>query len=181
VELIPTELSGVLIIKPRVFADERGQFLETWNRAAFARHGIDADFVQDNHSCSARGVLRGLHYQLPRQQGKLIRVTAGRAFDVAVDIRAGSPSYGRWFGMELSASDKCMLWIPPGFAHGFLSLEDGTELLYKCTEFYDPDGERSLMWDDPAIGIEWPLDGLQPNLSAKDRAGERLRAARAMA
>lgn len=173
-ELIPTEIAGLLIVEPRVFGDDRGYFLESWNRDTFARLGLDFDFVQDNHSRSARGVLRGLHYQQPNPQGKLVRVVAGRAWDVAVDLRAGSSTYGRWAGVELSAENKRMFWVPPGFAHGFVSLEDGTDFLYKCTAFYDPANEHSLMWDDPTVGIEWPLEGIVPQLSAKDKVGKPL-------
>ncbi|TCM12027.1 dTDP-4-dehydrorhamnose 3,5-epimerase [Novosphingobium sp. PhB165] len=170
-KVVPTEIDGLFIIEPRVFGDDRGFFLESWNRNVFAEFGLDVDFVQDNHSRSARGVLRGLHYQQPNPQGKLVRVTAGRAWDVAVDLRGGSATYGRWFGVELSAQNKRMFWIPPGFAHGFVSLEDNTDFLYKCTSFYDPSHEHSLMWNDPEVGIEWPLDGIDPQLSAKDEIG----------
>lgn len=173
-ELIETNLPGVLIIEPRVFGDERGFFLESWNAEAFGAAGLDLQFVQDNHSRSARGVLRGLHYQQPEPQGKLVRVTAGRAFDVAVDIRRSSPTFGQWTGVELSAASKRLFWIPPGFAHGFLALEDGTDFLYKCTAFYRPAYDHSIRWDDPAIGIEWPLDGIEPQLSAKDQAAKML-------
>lgn len=170
-ELIPTAIDGVLIVEPRVFGDERGFFFESWNQASFAKLGLDLDFVQDNHSRSARGVLRGMHYQLPNPQGKLVRVVAGRVFDVAVDMRKASPTFGKWVGVELSAVNKRMLWVPPGMAHGFLTLEDGTDFLYKCTAPYMPANEHSLAWDDPEVGIEWPLDGIEPQLSAKDRAG----------
>ncbi|MDE8652284.1 dTDP-4-dehydrorhamnose 3,5-epimerase [Novosphingobium album (ex Liu et al. 2023)] len=180
-ELTPTEIEGLLIVEPRVFGDERGFFLESWNRHTFAQLGLDLDFVQDNHSRSARGVLRGLHYQQPNPQGKLVRVVAGRAWDVAVDLRAGSPTYGRWVGVELSAENKRMFWVPPGFAHGFVSLEDGTDFLYKCTAFYDPANEHSLMWNDPTVGIEWPLDGIEPQLSAKDKVGRPLQDVEAFA
>ncbi|MCJ2183118.1 dTDP-4-dehydrorhamnose 3,5-epimerase [Novosphingobium sp. 1949] len=172
--VIPTEIEGLVIIEPKVFGDDRGFFVESWNRRVFASLGLDLDFVQDNHSRSARGVLRGLHYQQPNPQGKLVRVVNGRAWDVAVDLRAGSPTYGKWAGIELSAQNKRMFWVPPGFAHGFVSLEDGTDFLYKCTDFYDPSNEHSLMWDDPQVGIEWPLEGLTPQLSAKDVAGKPL-------
>ena len=165
-----TALPEVKLIEPRVFGDDRGFFYESWNARAFADQGLDLKFVQDNHSRSARGVLRGLHYQLSRPQGKLVRVVAGAVFDVAVDLRRSSPNFGRWVGVELSAENKHMLWVPPGFAHGFLSLRDGSEFLYKCTEFYAHEDERSLLWSDPAIGIEWPFDGIEPALSAKDQA-----------
>jgi dTDP-4-dehydrorhamnose 3,5-epimerase len=170
VKVVDTDLPGVKLIEPQMFGDERGFFLEAWNNRTFAQAGIDAAFVQDNHSRSARGVLRGLHYQMVRPQGKLVRVVAGRAFDVAVDIRRSSPHFGRWVGFELSAENKRMLWVPGGFAHGFLALEDDTDFLYKCTDYYAPKHDRSMRWDDPAIGIEWPLGGLDPILSAKDMA-----------
>jgi dTDP-4-dehydrorhamnose 3,5-epimerase len=172
--VIPTDIEGLVVIEPRVFGDDRGFFMESWSRKTFANLGLDLDFVQDNHSCSAKGVLRGLHYQQPKPQGKLVRVTAGRAWDVAVDLRAGSATYGKWEGIELSAQNKRMLWVPPGFAHGFVSLEDGTDFLYKCTDFYDPANEHSLMWNDPEVGIEWPLEGIDPQLSAKDMIGKPL-------
>lgn len=171
-KLIATALPEVRLIEPRLFKDERGFFVETWNARAFAEAGIAADFVQDNHSRSARGVLRGLHYQIAQPQGKLVRVVAGRAFDVAVDLRRSSPTFGQWTGVELNADDKKMLWVPPGFAHGFLALEDGTDLLYKCTDYYAPAHERTLLWSDPALGISWPLDGIgAPLLSGKDFDG----------
>jgi len=167
VRLLDTALPDVKIIEPTVFGDDRGFFLESWNAKAFADAGLDLTFVQDNHSRSAKGVLRGLHYQVVQPQGKLVRVIAGRAYDVAVDIRRSSPGFGRWVGVELSAENKRMLWVPPGFAHGFLALQDGTDFIYKCTEFYAPQHERSLLWSDPAIGIEWPIS---PSvLSQKDR------------
>ncbi|WP_285021727.1 dTDP-4-dehydrorhamnose 3,5-epimerase [Novosphingobium sp. fls2-241-R2A-195] len=172
--VIPTDIEGLVVIEPRVFGDDRGFFMESWSRKTFDNLGLDLDFVQDNHSCSAKGVLRGLHYQQPKPQGKLVRVTAGRAWDVAVDLRAGSATYGKWEGIELSAQNKRMLWVPPGFAHGFVSLEDGTDFLYKCTDFYDPPNEHSLMWNDPEVGIEWPLEGIDPQLSAKDMIGKPL-------
>ena len=167
-KIIPTALAEVLIIEPRLFGDDRGFFLESWNARSFAEAGIDASFVQDNHSRSARSVLRGLHYQIGRPQGKLVRVVRGRVYDVAVDIRRSSPSFGQWIGVELSAENKKMLWVPEGFAHGFLSLEEGTEFLYKCTDFYSPEHERSILWSDPEIGIAWPLGGDDPILADKD-------------
>jgi dTDP-4-dehydrorhamnose 3,5-epimerase len=170
VEVTPTPLAGALVVEPKVFGDERGYFMESWNADVFARAGIDAHFVQDNHSRSARGVLRGMHFQLPGAQGKLVRVVAGAVFDAIVDLRRSSPTFGQWFGLELSAANKRMLWVPEGFAHGFLTLADGTDFLYKCTAPYAPAHEHSLAWDDPAVGIEWPLDA-QPSLSAKDAAG----------
>ena len=171
-KLTRTAIDDVVIIEPAVFGDDRGFFMESWNAARFAEAGIDVAFVQDNHSRSARGVLRGLHYQVNQPQGKLVRVAAGRVFDAVVDLRRGSPSFGKWVGVELSADNKRMLWVPPGLGHGFLTLEDGTDFLYKCTEYYSPKDERSIRWDDPTIGIEWPLDGLAPRLSAKDEAGQ---------
>jgi dTDP-4-dehydrorhamnose 3,5-epimerase len=171
VNIIETAIPGLLIIEPRVFGDERGFFMESWNASAFAQAGLDLTFVQDNHSRSARGVLRGLHYQSPGPQGKLVRVTAGAVYDVAVDLRRSSPAFGQWVGVELSAANKRMFYLPEGIAHGFLSLEDGTDFLYKCTSAYLPANEHSLLWNDPAIGIEWPLDGITPQLSAKDQAG----------
>jgi dTDP-4-dehydrorhamnose 3,5-epimerase len=169
--ILETALPGVLIIEPRVFGDERGFFMETWNAEAFRAAGLDLSFVQDNHSRSSAGVLRGLHYQLTRPQGKLVRVTAGAVYDVAVDLRRSSAHFGRWVGVELSAENKRMLWVPPGFAHGFLTLSDGTDFLYKCTNLYAPADERCVAWNDAEIGIEWPLGRLVPQLSAKDRQG----------
>ena len=171
---IACDIPGPVIIEPKVFGDERGFFLESWNRAAFAEAGLDLTFVQDNHSRSSRGVLRGLHYQEPNPQGKLVRVANGSVFDVAVDIRRSSATFGRWIGVELSAANQRMLWVPPGFAHGFLTLEDKTDFLYKCTDFYQPAAEHCLRWDDPALAIDWPLEGLTPELSAKDKVGKLL-------
>jgi dTDP-4-dehydrorhamnose 3,5-epimerase len=171
---IACDIPGPIIIEPKVFGDERGFFLESWNHAAFAEVGLDLAFVQDNHSRSSRGVLRGLHYQNPNPQGKLVRVANGRVFDVAVDIRRSSATFGRWIGVELSAANQRMLWVPPGFAHGFLTLEDKTDFLYKCTDFYQPSSEHCLRWDDPALAIDWPLDNMTPELSAKDKAGKPL-------
>lgn len=176
-----TVLPGVLIIEPRVFGDARGFFMETWNSAAFCNAGLDHAFVQDNHSRSQRGVLRGLHFQNPQPQGKLVRVTRGAVFDVAVDLRKTSPTFGQWTGVELSAENKRMFWVPEGFAHGFLTLEDETDFLYKCTAPYAPQHEQSLAWDDPTVGIEWPLGGLEPILSAKDAAGVALADVKAFA
>ena len=174
-KLVETHLPEVKIIEPRIFTDNRGFFYESWNAQTLANAGLDDTFVQDNHSGSAQGVLRGLHYQLTRPQGKLVRVAAGRVYDVAVDLRRGSPRFGQWVGIELSAENRRMLWIPPGFAHGFVALEAGTEFLYKCTDYYAPADERTLLWNDPAIGIDWPLDLIgTPLLSAKDEAGLRL-------
>lgn len=167
-KVIPTALPGVLLIEPRVFGDDRGFFMETYNEGRFAEHGIAAAFVQDNHSRSSKNVLRGLHFQEPNAQGKLLRVSRGSIFDVAVDVRRGSPTFGKWFGAELSEQNKLQIWIPVGFAHGFWVLRDHTDVLYKCTALYDPATERSILWNDPQIGIEWP-EG-EPILSAKDRA-----------
>ena len=163
-----TALPGVKLITPRVFGDDRGFFLESWNAAAFADAGFDLNFVQDNHSRSAKGVLRGLHYQWGSPQGKLVRVTAGAVFDVAVDVRRSSPHFGQWVGYELSDANKRMLWVPPGFAHGFLVISDHADFLYKCTTLYDGPNDRGIRWDDPAIGIAWPDIGMTPQLSGKD-------------
>lgn len=172
--LIETALPGLLIIEPRVFGDARGFFMETWNARAFAEAGLDLAFVQDNHSRSQKGVLRGLHFQNPGPQGKLVRVARGAAFDVAVDLRASSPTFGKWVGVELSAANKRMLWVPEGFAHGFLTLEDDTDFLYKCTAPYAPQSEHTLAWDDPTVGIEWPKLGMEPIISDKDACGTSL-------
>ncbi len=165
------DVPDVLLIQPTVYGDDRGFFMEAWNKTAFAAAtGVEAEFVQDNHSRSARGVLRGLHYQLPpHAQGKLVRVVAGGVFDVAVDIRRSSPTFRCWVGAELSADNATQLWVPPGFAHGFLVLSDGADVLYKTTDSYAPDCDRALRWDDPEIGIAWPLKGSEPILSDKDR------------
>lgn len=167
-QIVETALPGVLIIEPKVFGDARGFFLESWNRQSIADAGLHLDFVQDNHSRSARGVLRGLHYQLENPQGKLVRVTQGAVFDVAVDIRRSSPNFGRWVGVELSAENHRMLWVPPGFAHGFLVLSETADFLYKCTSLYHPPSDRGIRWDDPEIGILWPDVGVAPLLSGKD-------------
>jgi dTDP-4-dehydrorhamnose 3,5-epimerase len=168
----PTPLPGVLIIEPKVFGDDRGFFLESFNQRAFdAAVGTHIEFVQDNHSRSMRGVLRGLHYQLdPHAQGKLVRVVQGSAFDVAVDIRRSSATFGRWFGLTLDARSARQLWIPPGFAHGFLALEDDTHFLYKTTDYYAKDCERAIIWNDEALRIDWPDLGMSPLLAAKDAA-----------
>lgn len=165
------DIAGPLVLEPEVFGDERGFFLESWNEARFKDAGLDLTFVQDNHSRSAKGVLRGVHFQNPNPQGKLVRVVSGAVWDVVVDLRASSPYFGRWFGLELSAANKRMLWVPPGFGHGFLTLKDGTDFLYKCTSLYDPASEQSLQWDDPEVGIDWPLGHIVPQLSQKDREG----------
>ncbi len=174
IEVTTTGLAGVLILRPTLHGDDRGFFLESWNARDFAAAtGVDATFVQDNHSRSTAGVLRGLHYQLaPHAQGKLVRAVIGAAYDVAVDIRRSSPTFGSWTGVELTADNKLQLWIPPGFAHGFVALTDA-ELLYKTTALYHGDSDRSLRWDDPRIGIEWPVDAT-PILSAKDQAAPSL-------
>ncbi|MEM6907560.1 MAG: dTDP-4-dehydrorhamnose 3,5-epimerase [Pseudomonadota bacterium] len=173
-KVIETAIPGPIIIEPRVFGDARGFFTESWNAQAFHEAGIDVTFVQDNHSHSQKGVLRGLHFQNPGPQGKLVRVTSGAVYDVAVDVRRSSPHFGEWIGVELSSSNHRMLWVPEGFAHGFLTLSDETDFLYKCTAFYAPDTEHTLAWDDPALGIEWPIDGFDPIISEKDKAGSKL-------
>ena len=172
-----TAIEGVLVIEPAVFGDDRGFFMESFNDRAFRdATGCDEPFVQDNHSRSIRGVLRGLHYQLaPRAQGKLVRVVLGSVFDVAVDIREGSPTFGRWVGVELSERNRQQLWVPAGLAHGFVVTSDSADVLYKTTDYYAPDLERSIRWDDPALRIDWQLDGAQPRLSAKDAAAPLLR------
>lgn len=168
----PTRLPEVVIVDPKVFEDPRGFFMETWEAKKFAAGGITASFVQDNHSSSSQWVLRGLHYQFRQTQGKLVRVTRGEVFDVAVDVRRSSPTYGQWVGEYLSAANRRMLWIPPGFAHGFLVMSEKVEFLYKCTDFYDPGSERTLVWNDPTIGVKWPLPaGATPIVSDKDRKG----------
>ena len=178
--LVPTELPGVIVVEPDVFGDDRGWFSESYNEARFNASlqdiGLPATkrFVQDNHSCSKAGVLRGLHYQLPpHAQGKLVRVVKGAAYDVAVDIRQGSPTFGRWVGVELSEDNHRQLWVPEGFAHGFVVTSESADFLYKATDYYAPQHERCIAWDDPEIGIEWPALG-PPSLSAKDAAGVRL-------
>jgi len=171
----PMEIPAVITIEPKVLEDCRGFFMETWNCRAFAEAGIDVHFVQDNHSCSVQGTLRGLHYQFRRAQGKLVRVTAGEIYDVAVDLRRDSPTFGRWLGRYISARDRLMLWVPPGFAHGFYVMSEVAECLYKCTDYYAPELERVLAWDDRDIGINWPLvGGRPPLLSERDARGARL-------
>lgn len=170
VKITPTALPDVLLIEPKVFGDERGFFFESWNQRTFAAAGLDAEFVQDNHSHSARNVLRGLHYQIAHAQGKLVRVCSGAVFDVAVDLRKASPTFGRWVGMTLSAQSKQMLWIPPGFAHGFVVMSESADFLYKTTDYWYQEHERTLLWNDPALAIAWPLAG-SPTLAAKDAAG----------
>lgn len=166
-----TAIPDVLILEPKVFGDERGFFFESFNQKAFNQAtGLALNFVQDNHSRSSQGVLRGLHYQLKQPQGKLVRVTRGAVFDVAVDIRRGSATFGQWVGVELSEHNQRQLWVPPGLAHGFVVTSESADFLYKTTDYYAPEHERCLLWNDPAIGIEWPLDA-EPQLSAKDRLG----------
>lgn len=175
-EFVRTDIPEVILIRPKVFGDARGYFLETWQQSRFAEAGIEAEFVQDNHSHSARGVLRGLHYQIRQPQGKLVRVVTGSVFDVAVDVRRSSPTFGRWVGYELSDQNHHMLWVPPGFAHGYLVLSESADFLYRCTDFYAPASERAIRWDDPELGVRWPLPGgAAPVLSAKDSAAQRFR------
>jgi len=175
-KITPTSIPDVMVLEPRVFGDDRGFFFESWNARLFAASGIDAAFVQDNHSQSKRGVIRGLHYQIKQPQGKLVRVIVGEVYDVVVDLRRQSPTFGRSVGVTLSASDKRMLWVPPGFAHGFLTLSDSAEFLYKTTDYWSPEHERTLLWNDPALDIEWPYDSA-PTLAPKDAAGTPLAAA----
>ena len=173
-QVIQTPLEGVLLFKPKVFGDHRGFFLETFRASSYGEH-ISYDFVQHNHSRSGKGILRGLHFQHPQGQGKLVRVARGRAFDVAVDIRPSSPNFGKWFGVYLDDESHSQLWIPPGFGHGFYTLSDVVDVLYHCTDYYAPQNENCIAWNDTDIGIEWPLDG-PPVLSDKDRAAPRLAA-----
>ena len=179
---IPTAIAGVLVIEPAVFGDARGAFFESWNQKRFNEVvGRAVDFVQDNHSVSTRGVLRGLHYQLPpAPQGKLVRVVSGEVYDVVVDLRRSSPTFGKWTGEVLSAQNRRMMWVPEGFAHGFLVLSDVAEFLYKTTDYYAPQQERTLLWNDPAVGVQWPLEG-EPVLKPKDAAGTPLAAAETFA
>lgn len=171
-KVITTPIDGLLIIEPQVFGDERGFFCETWQAARYSEAGIDGDFVQDNHSRSRQGILRGLHYQIQNPQGKLVRVTEGEVFDVAVDLRRSSATFGQWYGVTLSADNHRQFWVPPGFAHGFYVLSESADFVYKCTDYYAPEFERSLLWNDAGIGIDWPLVGGQaPTLSQKDAAG----------
>jgi dTDP-4-dehydrorhamnose 3,5-epimerase len=177
-EFQPTALPEVVAIQPRVFRDARGFFYETWRHDRFAAAGIDARFLQDNHSHSVRGTLRGLHYQIQQPQGKLVRVVRGTVFDVAVDMRRSSPRCGRWIGVTLSAENCTMLWVPPGFAHGYLALSDEIDLLYKCTDYYSPKDERAVRWNDPRLAVDWPLPmGMAPILSDKDAAAPLFEAA----
>jgi len=165
-KFLPTDLPGVLIVEPEVFEDDRGFFFETQHRDKFAAAGIDATFVQDNHSHSVKGAVRGLHYQEPRAQGKLIRVVNGEVFDVAVDIRRGAPTFGRWIGVALSSANRRQLWVPPGFAHGLCVLSDEADVIYKVTDVYSPENDHAIAWNDPAIGIDWPVT--EPRLSKRD-------------
>ena len=169
-KLLPSAIPDVQLIEPKVFGDERGFFYESWNKKVLQALGLDADFVQDNHSKSARNVLRGLHYQIWHPQGKLVRVIAGEVFDVAVDLRRSSPTFGKSVSFTLSAENKRMAWIPPGFAHGFCVTSDYAEFLYKTTDYWYPEHERTLLWNDPALAIDWPLTG-EPVLAAKDKTG----------
>ncbi|HAN73962.1 MAG TPA: dTDP-4-dehydrorhamnose 3,5-epimerase [Planktothrix sp. UBA8407] len=176
--ITPTKIPDVFIIEPKVFGDERGFFFESFNQKNFTeKTGITSEFVQDNHSRSVKGVLRGLHYQIQQTQGKLLRVVAGEIFDVAVDMRKSSPHFGEWVGCILSGENKRQFWVPPGFAHGFLVTSDIAEVLYKTTDYYAPNYERSLLWNDPDVGIDWPLDGITPILSVKDQEGQPLKTA----
>jgi dTDP-4-dehydrorhamnose 3,5-epimerase len=172
VKLLKSDLPGVIVLEPHIHRDQRGFFLESWQRRRFARHGLDLEFVQDNLVHSRRGILRGLHYQYPRQQGKLVQTLLGEIFDVAVDIRSGSPTFGQWFGCTLSADNRRQLYIPEGFAHGYHVLGEEALVMYKCTEYYAPEDEGGIIWDDPDLAIDWP--GRQPILSPKDRELPRL-------
>jgi dTDP-4-dehydrorhamnose 3,5-epimerase len=173
-KVIPTSIPDLLILEPKIFGDARGFFFESFNQQAFNQAtGLNASFVQDNHSRSARDVLRGLHYQIQHPQGKLVRVVRGAVFDVAVDIRKSSATFGQWVGVELTEDNQRQLWVPPGFAHGFVVLSDTADFLYKTTDYYAPQYERCIAWNDPAIGIQWPVDG-EPQLSAKDKMGRPL-------
>ncbi len=170
-QIIDTALEAVKILDPTVFGDDRGFFMESWNQEAFEKCGLPGNFVQDNHSRSSQGVLRGLHYQIKNPQGKLVRVTRGEVFDVAVDMRRSSPQFGQWVGVMLSETNKRQLWVPEGFAHGFYVVSESADFQYKCTNYYAPEFERSLLWNDPAVGIEWPvIAGSEPLLAAKDAA-----------
>jgi len=173
VKFIPTEIPGVIIVEPDVFGDHRGFFMESWHAEKFAEGGIDAQFVQDNHSRSNQGILRGLHYQIEQPQGKLVRVLSGEVFDVAVDLRRDSPTFGKWFGMTLNDIDNKMLWVSPGFAHGFYVVSEQADFFYKCTELYAPEHERAIRWDDPDLAIDWPIaSGQEPVLAPKDAAAK---------
>ena len=174
-KFIPTQVPDVLLIEPKIFSDERGFFMETYQAQTFALAGLVTPFVQDNHSRSCQGTLRGLHYQIRQAQGKLIRVVAGEIFDVAVDMRRSSPTFGKWVGLFISDRNKLQMWIPPGFAHGFLVMSDWADVVYKATDYYAPQWERTILWNDPDMGIEWPiLEGKLPILSYKDAQGKQL-------
>jgi dTDP-4-dehydrorhamnose 3,5-epimerase len=174
VEFEPTDIPEVILIRPKVFGDPRGYFFESWEERKFAVAGLDVKFVQDNHSRSARNILRGLHYQIQQAQGKLVRVVTGAVYDVVVDIRRSSPTFGRWVGVTLTEENHHMLWVPPGFAHGFLVLSESADFLYRCTDFWAPQYERAIQWNDPDLDIRWPLPpGVSPVLSAKDAAAVR--------
>ena len=174
-QITPLEIPEVVMIEPKIFQDDRGFFLETFQAQKYRAAGITTPLVQDNHSGSRQGVLRGLHYQIRKPQGKLVSVVAGEVFDVAVDLRRSSPTFGRWVGATLSARNHRQIWVPPGFAHGFYTLSEWAEIVYKVTDFYDPEGERTLIWDDAEVGVRWPLrDGRPPLLSPKDACGRRL-------
>jgi dTDP-4-dehydrorhamnose 3,5-epimerase len=173
--ITPTKIPDVKLIEPDIFGDDRGFFMETWHREKFDEAGIDVDFVQDNQSRSNQGTLRGLHYQIKQPQGKLVRVTMGEVFDVAVDIRRNSPTFGQWVGEYLSGNNKRMLWIPIGFAHGFYVTSDYADFLYKCTDYYAPEHERSIIWNDEELGIQWPVVNCDPKLSSKDEMGQLLK------
>jgi dTDP-4-dehydrorhamnose 3,5-epimerase len=174
----PTSIPDLMLIEPKVFGDQRGFFMETYQEKRFDQAGIPARFVQDNHSGSYQGTLRGLHYQIQQAQGKLVRAVVGEIFDVAVDLRKSSPTFGKWEGFCLSAENKLQLWIPPGFAHGFYVLSDWAELVYKASDYYAPESDRTLIWNDPQVGIDWPLlEGLEPVISDKDLQGKLLREA----
>jgi dTDP-4-dehydrorhamnose 3,5-epimerase len=172
-KFLETPIAGVFLVEPRVFGDDRGFFMETWQAAKFQAAGVAAEFVQDNHSRSTRWTLRGMHLQVEHTQGKLVRVTSGSVYDAVVDLRLSSPSYGRWWATELSDQNHMMLWVPPGLAHGMLVTSESADFLYKCTDIYSPAHERTLAWNDPSVGIEWPIpSGVQPKLSAKDQLGK---------
>jgi dTDP-4-dehydrorhamnose 3,5-epimerase len=176
VEFSSTAIPDVVLIRPKVFGDPRGYFFESWEQRKFAAAGIDASFVQDNQSRSARHILRGLHYQVEQPQGKLVRVVTGAVFDVAVDIRRSSPTFGRWVGEVLSEENHHMLWVPPGFAHGFIVLSESAHFVYRCTDFWAPAHERSILWNDPELNVTWPIPrGVQPLVSAKDAGAQRFR------
>jgi dTDP-4-dehydrorhamnose 3,5-epimerase len=173
VKFLKTPIEGVVLIEPQVFGDDRGFFMETWQAAKFRASGVEADFVQDNHSRSTQWTLRGMHMQVEHTQGKLVRVTAGTVFDAIVDLRRSSPTFGKWWGVELSERNHSMLWVPPGLAHGMLVTSASADFLYKCTDIYSPSHERTLAWDDKTVNIEWPIPrGIRPKLSAKDAQGK---------